>query len=153
MTAIASLARPRGGVTWPTRASRGRSRADLVVVDAPARLLTRQRALLALGSIAVIALFTIVAFHALLAQSQVAIDRLEQQTAEAERRYEEARYEHATFASPERIVARAEELGLVPPDGPPTPIPATGELPTPPEATAGTLNGLTEVKSTLADAP
>jgi cell division protein FtsL len=109
--------------------------------------------LLALGSIAVLALFTIVAFHALLAQSQVAIDRLQEQTTEAERRYEQARFEHAQLSSPERITQRARELGLVPPEGPPTPVALDGPLPTPPEGTSTTLRGWTEVKPTLADAP
>jgi hypothetical protein len=113
----------------------------------------RRRALAALGSVAVLALFTIVAFHALLAQSQVGIDRLERETAEAQRRYEQARYAHASLASPERIVQRAAELGLVPPAGPPTAIPLAGELPTSPEGTASSLHGWTEVKPTLADSP
>jgi cell division protein FtsL len=102
---------------------------------------------------AVIAVFTIVAFHALLAQSQVAIDRIEQQTTEAEREYEQARYEHATLASPERIVTRAQELGLVAPTGPPTAIPVDGEAPLPPEGTATPLHGWTDVKPTLDDSP
>ena len=106
-----------------------------------------------IGSVGVLAVFTIVAFHALLAQSQVAIDRLEQQTTEAERKYEQARYEHATLASPERIVARAAELGLVPPAGPPKAIPVAGGAPQPPDGTATTLHGWTEVKPTFAAAP
>jgi len=150
MTAVAIPTRTRGVVARPGHAPRARSRRHLVAVEEPAR---RSRALIALGSIAVLALFTIVAFHAMLAQSQVAIDRLERETSAAERRYEQARYEHATLASPERIVQRAGELGLVPPAGPPTAIPVAGELPTPPEGTATTLHGWTEVKPTLADAP
>jgi cell division protein FtsL len=124
-----------------------------VVVDSSARALNRRRHIAMLGSIAVLAVFTIVAFHALLAQSQVAIDRIEQQTTEAERKYEQARYEHATLASPERIVARAAQLGLVPPAGPPTAIPVAGEMPLPPEGTASTLHGWTEVKPTFDAAP
>ncbi len=125
----------------------------LVVVEPARRARSRRRRVAIVGSIAVVAVFTVVAFHALLAQSQVAIDRIEQQTAEAERAYEQARYEHATLASPERIVARAYELGLVPPAGPPTAIPVAGEVPLPPEGTATTLHGWTDVKPTLDDAP
>jgi cell division protein FtsL len=134
------------------RTERARER-HLTVVDRSSRVLGRRRRVALLGSLAVMAVFTIVAFHALLAQSQVAIDRIEQQTTEAERQYEQARYEHATLASPERIVARAQELGLVPPAGPPTAIPVAGETPLPPEGTATTLHGWTEVKPTFDAAP
>lgn len=113
----------------------------------------RRRALVALGGIAVLALFTVVAFHALLAQSQVAIDRLEQQTSVAERRYEQARYAHASLASPDRIVQRAAKLGLVAPAGPPVAVPVVGEVPPAGAGTASTLHGWTEVKPTLADSP
>jgi cell division protein FtsL len=125
----------------------------LVVVETSRRAVHHRRRAALVGSMAVLAVFTIVAFHALLAQSQVAIDRIEQQTTEAERQYEQARYEHATLASPERIVARAQELGLVAPAGPPTAIPVEGEAPLPPEGTATTLHGWTDVKPTLDDAP
>jgi cell division protein FtsL len=125
----------------------------LVVVESSRRALHRRRRVTIVGSVAVLAVFTVVAFHALLAQSQVAIDRIEQQTVEAEQQYEQARYEHATLASPERIVARAAELGLVPPAGPPTAIPVAGEAPLPPEGTATTLHGWTEVKPTFDSAP
>src|SRR5262245_1356585 len=135
------------------RASRQERERHLVVVESSRRALHRRRRVALIGSVAVLAVFTIVAFHALLAQSQVAIDRLEQQTTEAERKYEQARYEHATLASPERIVARAAELGLVPPAGPPTAIPVAGETPQPPDGTATTLHGWTEVKPTFAAAP
>ena len=100
-----------------------------------------------------LALFTIVAFHALLAQSQVAIDRLDQETAVAQRRYEQARFAHASLASPERIVRRAAELGLVSPAGPPVAVGVAGDVPDDAEGTASTLHGWTEVKPTLADSP
>lgn len=154
MTAV-TLPAPR-----PARAPRARSprlerarERHLTVVEPASRVLSHRRRVALVGSVAVLAIFTIVAFHALLAQSQVAIDRIEQQTTEAERQYEQARYEHATLASPERIVARAQELGLVPPAGPPTAIPVAGETPLPSEGTATTLHGWTEVKPTFDTAP
>src|SRR6185295_20055341 len=121
MTAIAlptrtGVAQPR---TRPAARPRPR-RADLLLVEVPERVRGHRRSIAAAASVAVLALFTIVAFHALTAQSQVAVDRLERQTAVAERRYERARYEHASLVSPERIVQRAAALGLVPPAGPPT---------------------------------
>lgn len=134
------------------RRERPRAR-HLVVIEPSRRARHRRRQVAIVGSVVVLAVFTIVAFRALLAQSQVAIDRVEQQMTEAEQRYEQARYEHATLASPERIVARAQELGLVPPAGPPTAIPVAGEAPLPPEGTAATLRGWTEVKPTFDAAP
>jgi cell division protein FtsL len=161
MTAVAVPLRParaphtrRGDARALREQRRERARErHLVVVDSSRRATRRRHRVALVGSLAVVAVFTIVAFHALLAQSQVAIDRIEQQTAEAERTYEQARYEHATLASPERIVARAAELGLVPPAGPPTAIPVVGEVPLPPEGTATTLHGWTDVKPTLESAP
>jgi len=148
MTAVAVPLRPARSPRARARDQRSARRAQLVVVETERTQHRRRRAVL-LGSIAVLAVFMTVAFHAMLAQGQVAIDRLEQQTEEAERQYEQARYEHATLASPERIVARAAELGLVPPAVPPTPIPVDGATPLPPEGTATTLNGWTEVKPTV----
>jgi cell division protein FtsL len=158
MTAVALPAPRTARPLRETRRSRAprvtRGRAEhLRVVDSSQSVLTRRRRVALVGSLVVLAVFTIVAFHALLAQSQVAIDRIEQQTTEAERQYEQARYEHAALASPERIVARAAELGLVPPAGPPTAIAVAGETPLPPEGTATTLHGWTEVKPTFDSAP
>ena len=151
MTAVAIPARTRGPATRSRRPAPRRG--HLALVEVPGRFRTRRRALLGIACIAVLALFTIVAFHALLAQSQVAIDRLDQETAVAQRRYEQARYAHASLASPDRIVRRAAELGLVPPAGPPVAVPMSGNLPTDAAGTASTLHGWTEVKPTLADAP
>lgn len=100
----------------------------------------------------VLALFTIVAFHALLAQSQVAIDNLERRTSAAERSYEQARYEHARLSAPQRIVERAKALGLVAPAVPPTAI-TVDQAPAPPDATSPTLQGASEVKRTLGTSP
>jgi type II secretory pathway pseudopilin PulG len=106
-----------------------------------------------MGGVAVLALLTVVAFQVFLAQSQVAIDRLERRTAVAERRYEEARYDHARLSAPQRIVERARALGLVAPDAPPTAITVAGEAPAPPDATSPTLRGVAEVKATLGTGP
>ena len=152
MTAVVLPARPRARPSRP-RPSTQPARPQLRLLDVPERARGRARSIAVLSSVAVLAVFTIVAFHALTAQSQVAVDRLERETSVAERQYERARYEHASLASPERIVRRAADLGLVPPAGPPTAIPVEGELPTPPEGTSGTLHGWTEVKPTLVDAP
>ncbi|MSO79171.1 MAG: hypothetical protein EXQ79_06155 [Acidimicrobiia bacterium] len=101
-----------------------------------------------------IALLTIVAFHAMLAQSQIALDQLEQRTQLAEQRYEEARYERSLLASPERITKRAQEMGLVAPGEPARVVPVAGDdVPEPPDAPSGTFGGYTQVKSTLSTSP
>jgi hypothetical protein len=68
-------------------------------------------------------LFALVVVHVLLAQSQLTIDRLGTRVDAAQTRYEQARLTHAELASPSRIVARAGQLGLVPPAQPPVPVP------------------------------
>jgi hypothetical protein len=98
----------------------------------------------------VIVLLTVVAFHALLAQSQIALDRLEQRTAVAERHYEDARYEYARAASPQHITERALQLGLTLPGQPATVVPvAADEVPAAADAPSTTLNRWTDVKPTL----
>ena len=92
-----------------------------------------------------------VAFHALVAQSQVTLDRLEQRTAAAERRYEQARFEHAKLSAPQRIVDRAAALGLEAPAAPPTAVAVAGPVPDSPRGTSTTLRGWTEVKPALDD--
>ena len=74
-------------------------------------------------------LITVVAFHIVLAQSQLSIDRVARQTVLGQRHNEDLRLERARLSSPERIVKRAAELGLVAPQRPPVPITVTGPLP------------------------
>ena len=129
-------------------------RAHLSIVEEPGRRVGRRRRTFAIGGgVAVLALLTVVTFQAFLAQSQVAVDRLERRTVVAERRYEQARYEHARLSAPQRIVERARVLGLVAPDAPPTAITVAGEAPAPPDATSPTLRGVVEVKATLGTGP
>ena len=172
MTATATLTRPAphrtrarvgGGAnaatavafpqTWGPFRAPAPQRAKLRVV--PARTATRRRRRTILLSWAtVVALLTIVAFHALLAQSQIALDRLEQQTEAAEQRYEEARYQYALASSPEAITRRAQEIGLVLAGQPPRTVAVSGDdVPEPPDAPSGTFGGYTEVKSTLSTTP
>ena len=110
--------------------------------------------LIAGSLLAAIAVFTVVAFHVMLAQGQVGLTRLQQQVANAERDYEQARYAHAQAASPERVVALATKLGLVPAGGPPLPVavPQAAPPPTDPSG-AGSLDGYANVKASLADGP
>lgn len=120
----------------------------------PARTqVRRRRRTISLACGAVVMLLTVVGFHALLAQSQIALDRLERRTDLAERRYENARYEYTQLASPSRITERAAQLGMVPPGAPATPVVIFGEAPPPADAPSTTMNGWTEVKPTLGDSP
>lgn len=146
--AAPARARPRRHLT-PARSARPR----LTVVRAPSPRGSHRRALRWLAVITVLALLTVVAFHVLLAQGQVTLDRLERVTEVAERRYQEARLEHAQLAAPERITARAVELGLVFPTEPPTPVAVAGVAPSASEGTSTTLDGWTSVKPSLEPRP
>lgn len=147
-------ARPLSAAPAPRSAPAPRRRADLRVVEAPRPRTRRARRTVVLAAaVTVLALLTVVAFHVLLAQSQIALDHIGRRTAAAERRYAEARLEHARLSGPARIVAEAARLGLVPPAQPPTAVPVEGATPVPPRGTATTLDGWTEVKPTLGDRP
>jgi cell division protein FtsL len=78
-----------------------------------ARLMTAIVVLVVVGS-----LFGLVASHVVLTQGQFRLEQLEQQSADAQARYERLRLQVAQLESPERIVAAAQErLGMVPPPG------------------------------------
>jgi hypothetical protein len=108
-------------------------RRDHLRVVTPARRARRVRrrvVLVAAGTVA--AVLALVAFHVLTAQSQLTLDRVSRQVGDAQRRYDEARLLNAQLSSPSRVVARAVQLGLVPPAAPPVPVPvpsgATGAV-------------------------
>ena len=148
MTATALAPWPRGGTLAPRAISRPRLR---IAEPVDSRTLRRRLKVGALALVAVVAVFAMVAFHALVAQSQVTLDRLEQRTATAERRYEQARFEHAKLSAPQRIVDRASALGLEAPASPPTAVAVAGPVPDSPRGTSTTLRGWTEVKPALDD--
>ncbi len=70
-------------------------------------------------------LLALVVVHVLLAQSQLALDHLTTKVDTAQSNYEQARLQHAELAAPSRIIARAQQLGLVPPAQPAVPVPVT----------------------------
>jgi cell division protein FtsL len=100
-------------------------------------------------------LVTAVVFHVVLAQGQLQLDRLDRVMDSARREYEERRLQVSTLASPQRIVERAEALGLEMPDQPPSYIVLPGAPP--PAATGGetatTLDDWKKVKQHLGDGP
>jgi cell division protein FtsL len=165
MTTIAVETRPRSRVGTrgatalapqraPAPSRRLVRRPNLRVVAVPARTARRRRRTITLATTAiVVTLLTVVVFHVMLAQSQLAIDGLGRRTDAVQRQYEEARLEHARLSSPQHIVERAQQLGLVPPDRPPTAVPVTGALPPEPDGPSTTFDGWTEVKPTLGDGP
>jgi cell division protein FtsL len=69
----------------------------------------------ALSTIVFAAVFGVVAAHVLLTQRQFRLEKLEQAAAKEESRYERLRLEVAQLESPERVVAAAQQLGMVPP--------------------------------------
>jgi cell division protein FtsL len=68
-----------------------------------------------LCSILLVAVFGVVAAHVLLTQRQFRLDALERKAATEEATYERLRLEVAQLEAPERIVAAAQQLGMVPP--------------------------------------
>ena len=66
--------------------------------------------------VACLGLFGVVAFHVLLTQGQLELDRLSDRAEDAQARYDRNRLLMAELEAPERIVAVAQErLGMVPP--------------------------------------
>jgi hypothetical protein len=105
-------------VAEPVRIPIGPRPRHLRVVDAQARRRERRMrfAVWGFGVVTAVSVFIAVAFHVLLAQSEFQYSRLSTQTAEARRAYERARLAVAELGAPERIVARAEAIGMVPAD-------------------------------------
>jgi cell division protein FtsL len=88
------------------------------------------------GLISVVSVFVVVAFHVMVAQSQLQLYRLTRQASVQQQRYERLRLEVASLSAPPRIAKRAEELGMQP-GGPSTfltvpdsGVSATGRNPT-----------------------
>jgi cell division protein FtsL len=70
----------------------------------------------ALGTfLAFVIAFAVVACQVLLVQGQQRLDAVDDRIAEESERYDELRLQVAELESPERIVAAATELGMVPP--------------------------------------
>ncbi len=113
-----------------------------------------------------LAVLAAVVFHALLAQSQLAIDQLDGRLTQAQRSYEQARLEHAQLAAPARIVARAAALGMVASSSPPTAVvgpsgsgasgsgaSGSGAVGSNSLGSGGAFDGWSAVKPVLSDGP
>lgn len=129
--AIAAPARPRvrtapGPVTRQAAPSRRPRPAEprrlTLVTDARRREAARRRHMrvlvVAVGFIAMAALFGLAAFNAVLVGGQDRLDRLQKQVAEAQSQYSANRLQVAQLAAPGRVVQVAQQrLGMVPPPG------------------------------------
>lgn len=102
----------------PRRAPRGRpsARPDLRVVRRPQR---RPRTRVAVVSSAIVVVFVALlasaVFHALLAQGQQRLDKLNRDVATQQDQYERTRYQVAQLGAPQSVVAAATKLGMVQP--------------------------------------
>ena len=130
-----------------------RRRLSVVNVQGARRARRVRRMLWTFAVMVVCSMVAVVGFHVVLAQSQVQLDRFEREVAEQQHRYEQLRFEVSVLSSPERIVSRATELGMVAADGPTTVVavpsdPAAATSPS--DTTATTLaESWEKVKSSL----
>lgn len=87
-------------------------------------------------------LFGVVVCHAVLVSGQGRLDGLQQQVAEEQTRYQALRLDVAELEAPGRIVAAAQELGMVSPAEITylTPVPTSGAA-SPPEELADAVAG------------
>ncbi|HUF33375.1 MAG TPA: hypothetical protein VMN58_09240 [Acidimicrobiales bacterium] len=110
--------RSRPARSRPAPAPQRRPRLRVVDEVAPRRSPRRGRLVVVVAAVAaVVSLFALAAFHAMLVSGQVALDELGSRVADEQGRYESLRLEVASLESPERVVAVAQEqLGMVPPE-------------------------------------
>ncbi|MBV8952127.1 MAG: cell division protein FtsL [Actinobacteria bacterium] len=66
------------------------------------------------GLVSVVSVFVVVAFHVMVAQSQLQLDRLNRQVTAQQQQYERLELQAAQLSSPDRIATRAEQLGMQP---------------------------------------
>jgi len=102
--------------------------------------------LVGFGVTVVCSLVAAVGFHVFVAQSQLQLDRIEQEIAVEQQRYQEQRLMVAAASSPERITTRARELGMVPPSDPPSVVTVPSD-PAAPAATPSDSTGTTLAES------
>ena len=92
------------------------ARPHLQLVDPNARRrVQRRRWLVRLWAVGiVVAALSGVMVHAFMAQAQMRVDQVDQATAIEQRQYQASRLRLARLESPEALVARARDLGLIP---------------------------------------
>jgi hypothetical protein len=88
----------------------------LAVVDPAARKRERRARMgvrLAVTSV-IAAVLIVVGFHVMMAEGQLQLDRLDHATSVEQQRYEALRLKFAKQSTPEAIIDRAENLGMIP---------------------------------------
>jgi hypothetical protein len=91
-----------------------RERARHLRVATAARRRRRTRLVVwSTGVLTALALFALVAFHVFAVQHAFSLDRLSEQRAEEELRYERLRAEVAALSSPPSVIEAARQLGMV----------------------------------------
>jgi len=156
--AIAPARRPLRA-PGPDRA-RPAPRRHLRVVDPEARRRARRHRIVArLTLVAVVAaVLLVVGIHVTMAEGQLQMERLADQTAVAQQRYERSRLAYASQATPQAVVARARELGLAPAGDSrylavPGLAPSEPGVPGSPEAAPSRAHDWEKVKSSLVAQP
>lgn len=114
--ATAPARQPNDPSRQPARVPRRAPGRHLRVVDPEARRrIRRHRWVARLAFVAVVgSVLLVVGIHVMMAEGQLELDRLDQRATTAQRRYEQHRLAYAEAATPEAIVTRAHQLGLVP---------------------------------------
>jgi cell division protein FtsL len=109
---------PQTNVPQPSREEPRRRHLRVVRPDEGRGLRFRLTPIASLGLIALLfaGLFAVAVSHALLIESQAQLDRLDAEAAEQQARYERLRVDVAELESPDRILAEARALGMVPAD-------------------------------------
>jgi hypothetical protein len=114
---MSSVAASPSETRAPGRIGTPRSGSDRALVVAPNLVRRRLRARLALwagAAVTVLALFTLVQFHVLAAQSAFTLERLEKERTNEQFRYQRLREQVARNSSAEAVRAAAGKLGMIP---------------------------------------
>lgn len=107
---------PAPGHRSPGRTPAGRDHLRVVAPDERPRRRLTPAAGAVLTALLFAVLFALAGAHSLLAQGQVRLDDLDSQLTTEQTRYQALRKEVAEMESPQRIVAAAEERGMVTPE-------------------------------------
>lgn len=113
---MSSVAASPSETRAPGRIGPPRSGADRALVVAPNVVRHRLRARLAMwaaAAVTVLALFTLVQFHVLAAQSAFTLERLEKERTNEQFRYQRLREQVARSSSAEQVRAAAAKLGMI----------------------------------------
>ena len=114
---MSSVAASPSETRAPGRIGTPRPGADRALVVAPNLARRRLRARLAMwagAAVTVLALFTLVQFHVLAAQSAFTLEKLEKERTNEQFRYQRLREQVARASSAEQVRAAAAKLGMIP---------------------------------------